>query len=74
LGEASLQHTPLLIGQNPGSDSLFAGVLASLYNDRGWRIHKQSIIFSRAAAGSNFSGHLIFFGRIFFDAIPAACR
>jgi hypothetical protein len=36
--------------------------------------HKQSIISSRAAAGSNFSGHLIFFGLIFLGAIPAACR
>jgi hypothetical protein len=43
LGEADPQHPPLVIGRNPGSDSQFAGVLASLYKDRGWRIHKQSI-------------------------------
>jgi hypothetical protein len=43
LGEAGPQHPPLVIGWNPGSDSQFAGVLANLYEDRGWRIHKQSI-------------------------------
>jgi hypothetical protein len=36
--------------------------------DRGWRIHKQSITFSRAAAGSNSSGHLIFSQFSIFEA------
>src|SRR5439155_8225671 len=31
LGEAGPQHPPLVLGWNPGSDSQFAGVLASLY-------------------------------------------